>query len=244
MAGKSRNLRGNSYFHFVRLFALPTKHPAFAGVLKFLPPCKQHFCAQPASFPTQGSCAPSMAQEGDGGFHTHLTEKTFSDCKGAVTIYLIGAGRGGYICMINGSGGKEERGGKAVSSRRADDVILNVIARQLRAENTVTPLCTYTLSSPCLAPSACCGTYVICIIMPQIPQLGGRRSRVTSLPLTVYWYSQQKAKTGYRLKPFFNLQITLSLHLWEDVNSPFFHCCCFTQQWFQQCLEQGPGKLL
>lgn len=42
--------------------------------------------------------------------------------------------------MINGSGGKEERGGKAVSSRRAEDVILNAIARQLRAENMVTLL--------------------------------------------------------------------------------------------------------
>lgn len=44
--------------------------------------------------------------------------------------YFIGARRGGYIRMINGSGGKEERGGKSVSSRRAEDVILNVIFRQ------------------------------------------------------------------------------------------------------------------
>lgn len=94
--------------------------------------------------------------------------------------------------MINGSGGKEERGGKSVSSRRAEDVILNIIARQLRAENMVTLLCIYTSSSPCLAPPACCGTYVTYHIMPQMPQLGGRKSRVTSLPLTVYWYSQQK----------------------------------------------------
>lgn len=94
--------------------------------------------------------------------------------------------------MINGSRGKEERGGKSVSSRRAEDIILNVIVRQLRAENMVTLLCIYTSSSPCLAPPACCGTYVTYHIMPQMPQLGGRKSRVTSLPLTVYWYSQQK----------------------------------------------------
>lgn len=107
--------------------------------------------------------------------------------------YFIGARRGGYIRMINGSRGKEERGGKSVSSRRAEDIILNVIVRQLRAENMVTLLCIYTSSSPCLAPPACCGTYVTYHIMPQMPQHGGRKSRVTSLPLTVYWYSQQKS---------------------------------------------------